>query len=452
VIPLRHARPDSAPIEPPALGEGLTAVDEADLAVREALAAEYRFEGFLGQGGMSVVFLAREIALNRLVALKVLPRRLTSEGNAGERFRQEALIAASLDHPNIVPIHRIGSTPRCLWYAMKYIRGRSLEEMLRDTGPLGLHDCFNVVEQVAGALQYAHRRGVIHRDMKPANVMVDDNGWAFVCDFGVAKAAGNPRLTQTGGTLGTPLYMSPEQLYGQPLDGRSDQYSLAVLTFELLTGVHPFAADSVGEIVNKHCAEPAPRLADFRSDLPARVGEALATALSKKPEDRFGDVVEFLTAMGGRRPRRPLPSHTDPDSLATAVTKPLRKSVPQGRAVWRYRVALAGLTIAVAVLASRPLWHPAPEPLPVLPPVTATPIPAPVPAAGRLFISSEPWGQLYIDGARAGNTPALDIPVAPGPHTIRIVRDGWRTHEETISVAPGGEVRLTNITLERVRR
>jgi serine/threonine-protein kinase len=452
VLPIRRfERDESGSPAVTQVTEGLSAVDEADLAVREALADEYQLEGFLGQGGMSVVFLAREVALNRLVALKVLPRRFTVEGNAADRFRQEATIAASLDHPNIVPIHRIGESSRCLWYAMKYIRGRSLEQLLRDAGPLGLHDCFSVIEQVTGALHYAHRRGVVHRDMKPANVMLDDSGWAYVCDFGVAKQAGNPRLTQTGGTLGTPLYMSPEQLYGKPVDGRSDQYALAVLTYELLTGVHPFSADSVGEIIRKHCTEAAPDLSAFREDLPARVGEAVGRALSKDPDDRFGDVVELLIAMGGRRPRRALPTPGSEPDILTAATRPMgivRGVLRSGR---RRLVTVGALALALAggVVAGRGS-QPASAP-PTLPPPTAEPAAAAVvPASGKLWVNSEPWGQLYIDGARVGHTPATELPIGPGPHTIRVMKDGYVPHEQTIIVPAGDELRLTGIRLRRV--
>jgi predicted Ser/Thr protein kinase len=448
---LAHADKQLAGRIVPESGDELTIVDEADLAVREALAADYRFEGFLGQGGMSVVFLAREIELNRLVALKVLPRRYTQDATAVERFRQEATIAASLDHPNIVPIHRFGSTGRCLWYTMKYIRGRSLEELLRDTGPRAQHDCFSLVEQVVGALAYAHRRGIVHRDMKPANVMLDESGWAFVCDFGVAKATGNPRLTQTGGTLGTPLYMSPEQLYGQPLDGRSDQYSLAVLTFELLSGVHPFAADAVGEIIRRHCVEPAPLLAQYRADLPVQVVEALQRAMSKKPDDRFPDVVDFLTSMGGRRPRRPLPTQRVETSLSGATTAPLRRA--RRPRIIRRVLALGSLGLAAAAAAIvLPRLHSDAPPVRMVPPVVAAPPveeePAFVPAAGHLFVSVEPWGFLSIDGTTVGRTPAIDIPIAAGPHRLRIERDGYLPWEEEVNVEPGTELRRTGIQLE----
>ncbi|MDH3497060.1 MAG: protein kinase [Gemmatimonadota bacterium] len=444
----------------PATDDELTVVDEADLAVREALGSDYKLEGFLGQGGMSVVFLAREVNLNRLVALKVLPRRHAEDSSAVERFRQEASIAASLDHPNIVAIHRFGTNARGLWYTMKYIRGRSLEELLRDTGPLDLHDCFSVVEQVAGALHYAHRRGVVHRDMKPANVMLDENGWAFVCDFGVAKALGSPRLTQTGGTLGTPLYMSPEQLYGQTLDGRSDQYSLAVVTFELLTGVHPFAADAVGEIIRRHCMEVAPSLAQYRPDLPVRVADGLARAMSKKPDDRFPDVVEFLTSLGGRRPRRPLPTHRVETVTSGAVTAPLEQSRPKRR---RRVVALAAAGLVAAAAIAGVVVPRLPQPAA---PIVAVPLPAaaltapasveerelaPVLETGRLFVSSEPWGRLSIDGSPAGRTPAIDLPIAAGTHRIRIERDGYAPFEQEIRVEPGAQVRRTGIRLEATR-
>jgi serine/threonine protein kinase len=436
----------------PEPGDDLTIVDEADLAVRVALEDDFRLEGFLGQGGMSVVFLAREVNLNRLVALKVLPKRSAQEGSGSERFEQEAMIAASLDHPNIIPIHRFGRTPRCLWYTMKYIRGRSLEELLRDLGPLDLHDCFGLVEQIAGALHYAHRRDVVHRDMKPANVMLDENGWAYVCDFGVAKALGNPRLTQTGGTLGTPLYMSPEQLYGKPLDGRADQYALAVLTFELLTGRNPFAAESVGQIVQNHCSEVPPSVQVYRPDLPAPVADGLARALRKRPDDRFDDVTEFLTAMGGRRPRRSLPSHRV-QTVGTATTVPLRPSEPQARPRRRVVVA-AGLVLAAVLgtgwVASQQLPTFLPEPQ--AQGASEEPPADPIPVPGRLWISAEPWAFVVVDGSRVGRTPVIDVPIAAGDHHVKLERDGYELLERDITVEPGAEIRLTGLRLQARRQ
>jgi serine/threonine-protein kinase len=275
---------------------------EVEKGIRRAFRPEFRIEGLLGRGGMSLVYLAHEVELNRFVALKVLPLQLSLGTDAGERFKREARIAASLDHPHIVPIHQIGSRSTFLWFTMKFVRGRSLVEHLGDRGPMDLVQCLGIVEQIASALQYAHERGVVHRDVKPANVMIDENGWALVCDFGVAKAFGAVPLTQTGGTMGTPSHMSPEQLYGQPLTGKSDQYSLAIMTYECLAGEPPFAGDSLGEVLRQHCLEPPPRLTEVRPDIPAHVSDTLVRAMSKKPEERFDEVLDFVVALGGRRP------------------------------------------------------------------------------------------------------------------------------------------------------
>ncbi len=275
---------------------------EVEKGIRRAFRPEFRIEGLLGRGGMSLVYLAHEVELNRYVALKVLPLQLALATDAAERFKREARIAASLDHPHIVPIHQIGSRSTFLWFTMKFVKGRSLVEHIGDRGPMELLQCLGIVEQIASALHYAHERGVVHRDVKPANVMIDENGWALVCDFGVAKAFGAVPLTQTGGTMGTPSHMSPEQLYGQPLTGRSDQYSLAIMTYECLAGQPPFTGSSLGEVLRQHCLEPPPRLTDVRPGIPVHVSDALVRAMSKKPEERFNDVLDFVVALGGRRP------------------------------------------------------------------------------------------------------------------------------------------------------
>ena len=281
---------------------GVEVSSGVEKSIRRAFRPEFRIEGLLGRGGMSLVYLAHEVELNRFVALKVLPLELALGTESAERFKREAKIAASLDHPHIVPIHQIGSRSTFLWFTMKFVRGHSLAELIADRGPLDLMECLRLVEQVASALHYAHDRGVVHRDVKAANVMIDENGWAVVCDFGVAKAFGSVQLTQTGGTMGTPSHMSPEQLYGQPLTGRSDQYSMAIMTYECLAGKPPFPGDSLGEVLRQHCLEPPPRLSDSRPDIPPHVSDALIRAMSKKPEQRFDSVSDFVVALGGRRP------------------------------------------------------------------------------------------------------------------------------------------------------
>jgi serine/threonine-protein kinase len=421
-----------------------SAVDEIESAVRDALGAEYRIERPLGRGGMSVVFLAEELALERLVALKVFPQALAIEKSAADRFQREARIAASLEHPHIAPIHRFGIAPRFHWYSMKFINGRSLAETLREVGRLDMFSVLSLTEQTASALDYAHRHGIVHRDMKPANVMLDGNSWAYVCDFGVAKAQ-DTKLTQTGGTLGTPAYMSPEQLYGRPLDGRSDQYSLAVVVFELLAGRHPFPADSVADIVHMHCTAPPPLLSEIRPDLPERLVHGVARAMSKDPADRFESVITFLTAIGGRRPPQ-APQARVSVEVTEAVTERLPLPAPT-RSLRRHLPLLTGAALGAVATWVAVSFTPIGQLLPVeRQAATET---APAGAPGRVWINSEPWGHVYIDGDSIGITPVFDRTVAAGEHLLRIQRDGYVPVERRFDLAPGQELRLTDIELTR---
>ena len=425
-----------------------TPVDEIEAALRSALADDYRIDRLLGQGGMSVVFLAEELALKRPVAIKVFPQTLALDESAANRFRQEAQIAASLDHPHVAPVHRFGVATGFLWYSMKYIHGSSLAETLRSLGRLGLHSTLSLIEQAASALDYAHAHGIVHRDMKPANVMLDENKWAYVCDFGVAKAAGNTKLTQTGGTIGTPLYMSPEQLYGRDLDGRADQYSLAVMTFELLAGRHPFQADSVAEIIRLQCTEPPPLLSDLRTGLPEKVVEGVDRALSKKPDDRFPNVIDFLTSIGGRRPPR-APEPRLSSQATEAVTEKLdaapvlvRRLTPAESRMRAAKMVLGGTLIVAGAWAVGSITAKAPVD-------DASPGATIVLEPGHIWVSADPWGELYIDGTLVGNTPALNLPLGPGEHVVRIERDGYVPVERRFELEPGEELRLTGIVLQR---
>ena len=421
-----------------------------EAAVRSALGAEYRVQRVLGQGGMSVVFLAEELALKRSVALKVFPLTLALGESGADRFRQEAEIAASLDHPHVAPVHRFGVEPGFLWYSMKYIRGSSLAETLHDLGRLGLHSTLSIVEQAAAALDYAHAHGIIHRDMKPSNVMLDEDSWAYVCDFGVAKATGNTKLTETGGTIGTPLYMSPEQLYGLELDGRADQYSLAVMTFELLAGRQPFRADSLAEIIRLQCSGPPPLLSELRNDLPDRVVEGVDQALSKERDDRFPSVIDFLSAIGGRRPPR-APQSRVSTRVTEAVTQRmdvtpvrLRRRAAIRRMLGPLKVVLGAAAIALGGWAVGTITASASSANDASP--TAS---IPHDELGHVWVSADPWGALFIDGTFVGNTPGINLPLGPGTHVVRIERDGYVPVERRFELEPGQEVRLMGIELQR---
>lgn len=413
-------------------------------AVRRELGTQFRIDRLLGRGGMSLVYLARELELNRYVALKVLPLQLVLGPDAGDRFKREAKVGAALDHPHIVPVLRVGATPTFLWYSMRWARGGSLREVLNRSGPMSLNDMLSVIQPVASALHYAHQRGVIHRDIKPPNVLVDEAGWVSLCDFGIAKLFGAIPLTQTGATVGTPGYISPEQCYGRPVDGRADQYSLAIMTYECLTGSLPFTADSLGEIVRKHCMEPPPRVTDTRPDVPGEVADALLRALSKNPSDRFDTTLDFVRALGGTMAARPSPLNLGlvpvPDVLPTPTP-----TAPG----WRPRLPWAAATVAavIALAAVLALLLPTSPDRAASPDVPAAESDPPAATPAHLWISSNPWGYLSVGNRPLGTTPAIRVEVAPGRHRIRISREGFEPYEQDVEIGPGEEIRLTQIEL-----
>ncbi|HEV2749192.1 MAG TPA: serine/threonine-protein kinase [Gemmatimonadales bacterium] len=271
---------------------------ELESKLAEEVKGEFAVERLLGRGGMAVVFLARDLQLDRKVAIKVLPPELTYGQGLIERFKREARTAATLDHPNIVPIYRIAKSGKLFWFAMKYIVGESLAELLEREKTIPPDRAAAILTQVADALESAHQHGIIHRDVKPANVMLDQRDWVTVTDFGIAKAVGLQSLTSSEALIGTPYYMSPEQCSGkQPLTGASDQYALGVMTYQMLSGELPFTGFTTVEIVKQHCFDPPPPLDVLRPGLPRSLVKAVERALAKKPEERFPSVTEFATAL-----------------------------------------------------------------------------------------------------------------------------------------------------------
>jgi len=279
------------------------------------------------------VYLATETHLGRKVAIKVLPPDLTFGSGAIDRFKREARTAATLDHANIIPIYRVSPGGRLFWYAMKYLGGQSLADLLKQESRLSLQRTIAILEQVASALDYAHRRNVIHRDIKPANIMLDDDDRVVITDFGIAKQLSTGGLTASGSAIGTPYYMSPEQCTAvKVLSGAADQYSVRVMTYQMLSGALPFDGDSVIEILQKHCTAAPPPLDVLCPGLPRHVYAAIEKALSKKPEERFATVKAFVGAL--KQPSADLP------------TTPTRR--PSG---WK---KVSATTVAVAT--SRRTW------------------------------------------------------------------------------------------------
>jgi predicted Ser/Thr protein kinase len=253
-----------------------------------ALEGRYRLERELGRGGMGVVYLARELNLDRAVALKVLPPDLATSGELRERFLREARTAALLSHPNIVPIHHAGEASGFAFFAMGFVDGENLAEHLRARGRLSPQDTVRVLREVAWALAYAHARGVVHRDVKPENIMLERaTGRVLVTDFGIARDERVTSLTEEGRVLGTVHYMSPEQATGEPLDGRSDLYALGVIGFQALSGRLPFTADAPGAVLVMHATRPAPPVQDAAPDVPPALARVIDRCLAKAPGERY---------------------------------------------------------------------------------------------------------------------------------------------------------------------
>jgi predicted Ser/Thr protein kinase len=263
---------------------------------------EYEILNELGRGGMAVVFLAREVALDRKVAIKLISPSVIDGHEAIERFKREARTAASLSHPGVIPIYAVRENDHALFFVMKYVNGRTLSSILRSAGPLPVTLVRNIITSVASALDYAHRNGVIHRDIKPGNIMVDTEGHVLVTDFGIAKVADSAGLTTTGRTIGTPAYMSPEACAGKAVDGGSDQYSLGVVAYEILAGRNPFMAENSVGIMYAHVHEDPQPIGELRPDCPPEMAEAVMRMISKDALKRFPSLKEVALVFQAGQP------------------------------------------------------------------------------------------------------------------------------------------------------
>jgi serine/threonine-protein kinase len=251
------------------------------------LAGRYEVVRRVGVGGMADVYLADDTRMGRQVALKILHPQYAGDESFVERFRREALSAAKLQHPNIVQIYDSGRQGDFNFIVMEYVEGRSLKDYLAEEGPLEIAEAGRIAREVLTALAYAHRAGLVHRDIKPGNILLSEDGKVQVTDFGIARAEAGSTMTQTGTILGTAYYLSPEQAQGLPLDGRSDIYSLGVVVYEMLTGRRPFEGDSPVSIAYKHVREMPRPPSTHRADVPRSLEAIVMTAMAKRPEDRY---------------------------------------------------------------------------------------------------------------------------------------------------------------------
>jgi len=330
-------------------------ITEIDM-VRQELNEEYEIVEELGRGGMAIVFKAKEKQLDREVAIKVLPFSLAFDKEFVERFQREARTSAKLEHPNIIPIYRVGKSGRIIYFVMKFLRGKPLSTILAARGSLPPGEIKKNLGDVARALAYAHKKEIVHRDIKPDNIMFDEHGHAVVTDFGIAKAASGGKLTGTGMSIGTPHYMSPEQAKAQPLDGRSDIYSLGVVAYQCLTGSVPYDGEDSFSIGYKHIMEEIPTPA-LENPEKRSLFEVIRKMMAKTPAQRFQNAEELVSVLEGGRsvsfttdatqaipamtgarfssaPTTPLPRQTGTRPPAGAGEEPHRRGVLSGLLLW----------------------------------------------------------------------------------------------------------------------
>ena len=457
-------------------GPGGERVERMIARLQSQIGPQFQLQGLIGRGGMGIVFKAREVALEREVALKVLAFDPVMNHDAFTRFEREARLAARLDHPNIVPIFSVGQGEGAAYYTMRFVRGGSLEALLATEGQLALDHAVKLLRDVASALDFAHAQGVVHRDIKPANILLSDSGHAMVADFGIARAFTGDAVTSTSGShtgvVGSPAYMAPEQWRGERPDGRADQYALGVLAFELLTGRRPFADVSMQELLRKHLDTDPPALDTVRKGLPPHVSRSIQRAMAKDPTDRFRSTMAFVDALAGEAAVGPLKS-------ARHVY------ASEQRRQWLGNAFAAVLVLTAVSVGGYAWWLSRQAPAV---PVAAAPVAAPDTLAERLARELEETRRIALDAQRraeraearqeaaaapasnvarsvghvgvsvrggtprlliddrevAASTPAI-IEVPPGRHIVRVDETGraYLPRQYVIDVAVGDTSRLT---------
>jgi len=316
--------------------------------LREALAGEFIIIRELGRGGMGRVYLAHEVALDRRVAMKVMPPDYADHAGIVQRFEREARMAGKLSHPNIVPVFQVSERAHLYFFTMPYVAGPSLRQILRQTPRLNFDVARRYLREAADALSYAHAQGVIHRDIKPENMLMEGSrdGRLMLTDFGIAKALGAATtLTRPGDMMGTPFFMSPEQCEeAERVDGRSDQYSLGLVGYEMLAGRFPFTADSLAGIVYKHVHEYPEPLERVRPEVPADLRQVIERAIRKDPDERFDDMAEFRASLGGR------PTDRTRESGRSRATAPKTGALKRARWIATAVISTAALVVGGTII------------------------------------------------------------------------------------------------------
>ena len=329
----------------------------------QALGRQYRVVRMVGRGGFAEVYEVVDADLQRRLAVKVLRSDLPWTAAAISRFKQEARAIARLNHPNTVPIHFVGEGQGLVYYAMPYLEGRTVADLLKTEGPLSPENALKIAEPILDALQHAHDHGLVHRDVKPDNIFLESvTGRPLLVDFGIVKYLDGPaHLTESGFIVGTPLYMSPEQALGsRSVDARSDLYGMGAVIFQMLTGAPPFPGTDSQEIVGRHISDPVPSASLSRDDIPAWLSEIVLRCMAKHPDDRFATAQTMLGAIRTGRagahggPVDPVTLLPRADETPTQAMPAVRRPVARRWMIGFAAAAFAGVILAVSVSGNQP--------------------------------------------------------------------------------------------------
>jgi len=461
--------------------------DEVLETVQRELRDRFELQVLVRRERGSTLYLARDIEDDRLVSLRLIARQGPIEGPLIHRFAQAATLAAQFRHPHVVALRKHGVTNSLLWYSSDVVKSRTLGMLLDAAEPMPLARTLELLEQIASGLEYLHRNAVVHAGIGRDTVLVDAEGWVRVTDPGTAAAIYRAAGPGHGWEALLDLPFAPPELLERRLMGpAADQFSLAAIAYACLAGRPPFVETSVEGIRRERAGVMHP-LREVRPDLPGHVETAILRALRDEPTERFGAVLDFVAVLGGASVRPSgamlMPS-TRPSGAPVVVVSPTRRSY---RRLW---LGLLAVVVAIAAAAGgwalsrmrgdepQPAgWAEGPAPAVTAPtraaeppvgeePVTSSgrtdggamtdggePAVPRVPASppGALFVNATPWGSLYVDGALVGNTPQVNLHLAPGSHTVRVVRDGFVPWEQEVRLGSGETLRLTDIVLQPIQ-
>jgi serine/threonine protein kinase len=485
----------------------------AALTQGSVIGGRYEILSPLGRGGMGAVYRAHDRVLDETVALKVLRGDAASAPEMARRFRSEIKLARRVAHPSVCRIYEYGEDGPRQYISMELVEGTNLKEVLKQRGALPSEEAYGVAVQVAEGLEAIHRVGIVHRDLKALNVMIDAQGAVKVMDFGIAKKIAGGGVTSPSGSyvVGSPEYMSPEQARGQPVDVRSDIYALGIAVFELFTGRVPFRGDTPVATLLMQLETPAPLDGPAASTIPASLRPVLRKALAKDPGARYGSAQEMGDALRAARdstrgPRAALPAASssrrrfgaglavaavvtvaaigllyrsrdrDPQPVPTPPPPPPASGGPAATTLAPVPVVASGPrlpspsprarptpTIVPVPAAASPTPSamptspttpeaPSPSPPPVVSPPTPTPSATPQ-ADGFLLVLAKPWAEVTIDDNPPRYTPLARVPLRPGPHAVVLAHPDYRPYLRKVTIRPGETFRINfDFTTEGVRR